>query len=242
MSDTARQPIADTPAADPAVAAPPSADAWPIGARIAYARERNRFSRRELAAAVGMHHTTLDKWERGEAMPAAGPLFKLAAALNVDINWLLDPNSPLDASAAAMANARPQAADFQSALAYRRAVNIVFDAVIEADHGLELVDLINAVDRVSDMLDDAHEMHSRQPSQPAGIAAIRPPSDDDTDTLAEHIIAELEKVLLHLQEEHGWTPGKISEAAADLVNSTSCLDEQYAGRIADAMQSLAANK
>ena len=153
-----------------------------------------------------------------------------------------------------------QPSAFQSALAYRRAVNILFDTVIELDLGLSLPELINALDRVLDILNDArnnHEAHadptcspliletaqrSQQERAPEALrsrsAGVRPPSTD-TDLWAEHATSASEQLVMHMQAAHGWNPARIAQACQAMVDDTGCLDPEYSSRIADALASVA---
>ena len=60
-----------------------------IGPRIKQARERAGYSQRDLAEIAGIHNTTLGKWERNEAVPAADALQRLARALGTTSEYLL---------------------------------------------------------------------------------------------------------------------------------------------------------
>ena len=62
--------------------------------RLKQARNNNKISQQELAKLVGVHYTNIGRYERGEAVPSANVLNKLAQALNVTPDYLI--NGTLD--------------------------------------------------------------------------------------------------------------------------------------------------
>lgn len=60
-----------------------------IGPRIKQARDKAGLSQRDLADRAGVHNTTLGKWERNEAIPAADALLRLASILGTTSEYLL---------------------------------------------------------------------------------------------------------------------------------------------------------
>lgn len=63
-----------------------------IGLRIKQARHRRGLALRALAGAVGVSHTTLSKYERGESTPDSATLIRLARALDYGLDFFLRPN------------------------------------------------------------------------------------------------------------------------------------------------------
>src|SRR6187401_530556 len=61
-----------------------------IGNKIAEARKKNSFSQAELARQVSISPQAVGKWERGESMPDISTLNRLAAILEVDLNYFSD--------------------------------------------------------------------------------------------------------------------------------------------------------
>lgn len=59
------------------------------GARIKQARHRMKLSQRELAEQVGVSHTTISNYERGEKKPGSEVLMNIADALGVDLSFFL---------------------------------------------------------------------------------------------------------------------------------------------------------
>lgn len=58
--------------------------------RILEARKKKGLSQQELAKLVQVHVTNMGKYERGEAMPAADLLNRIAQALEVSNDYLLN--------------------------------------------------------------------------------------------------------------------------------------------------------
>ena len=72
-----------------------------IGARIRRAREAKGMSQAKLAALVGVPSQSISAWERGEVVPGAKNILRLAEALGVSVDWLLtgqgrDASAPSD--------------------------------------------------------------------------------------------------------------------------------------------------
>lgn len=62
--------------------------------RLKQARSEKKISQQELAKLVGVHYTNIGRYERGEAVPSAHVLNKLAQALDVTPDYLI--NGTLD--------------------------------------------------------------------------------------------------------------------------------------------------
>lgn len=60
-----------------------------IGERIRHARDAAGRTRLDLASAVGVYPTTLQRWESGDARVPADAAARIAQALGVDVAWLL---------------------------------------------------------------------------------------------------------------------------------------------------------
>ena len=60
-----------------------------LGARIKYAREAQRLSKRTLAAAIECEVQLIYRWESGEVIPSAKYVCLLCGALGVSADWLL---------------------------------------------------------------------------------------------------------------------------------------------------------
>jgi len=67
-----------------------------IGARLKLARQRARFSQQELANHAGVSAMAISKYERDKDMPSSGVLIKLAAALDVSVEFFLRAAPDLD--------------------------------------------------------------------------------------------------------------------------------------------------
>jgi transcriptional regulator with XRE-family HTH domain len=66
--------------------------------RLLLARRRADFSQGELAKRTGMHPSDISKMERGRMLPTAPRLRRLAAALGVSADYLLDLDTPEQAA------------------------------------------------------------------------------------------------------------------------------------------------
>ena len=62
--------------------------------RLKQARNEKKISQQELAKLVGVHYTNIGRYERGEAVPSAHVLNKLAQSLDVTPDYLI--NGTLD--------------------------------------------------------------------------------------------------------------------------------------------------
>lgn len=60
-----------------------------LGERSRIARVAQRKNLDEVAHAVGVHATTVSRWERDRAMPSPADLATLARCLRVTVAWLL---------------------------------------------------------------------------------------------------------------------------------------------------------
>ena len=58
--------------------------------RLIKLRKMNGYSQRELARKSGLHHGQYGRYERGDSKPYADTLTKLADALNVSADYLLE--------------------------------------------------------------------------------------------------------------------------------------------------------
>ena len=65
-------------------------DSLEFGERLKQLRKRNGFSQRELAKKTGLHHGQYGRYERGDSKPYAETLTKIADALNVSVDYLLE--------------------------------------------------------------------------------------------------------------------------------------------------------
>jgi transcriptional regulator with XRE-family HTH domain len=61
-----------------------------IGANLSYCRKRAKLSQEDLSFRAGLHRVAVGQLERGERVPRADTLVKLAGALGVDPGDLLD--------------------------------------------------------------------------------------------------------------------------------------------------------
>jgi transcriptional regulator with XRE-family HTH domain len=62
-----------------------------IGGRIAQARRFNDLNQHELADSVGVSFRTIQNWERGNGMPSAEGIVKVANATGFPVLWFLEP-------------------------------------------------------------------------------------------------------------------------------------------------------
>jgi repressor LexA len=60
-----------------------------IGERLRTAREQKELDQTGLAEKIGVVARTLQRWEKGEQVPDAVSIMKIAKATNVQANWLL---------------------------------------------------------------------------------------------------------------------------------------------------------
>lgn len=60
-----------------------------IGERIYYCRTENHMTQKQLAEKCGMADSAIRKYESGKITPKFETAKKLAAALDIDVNWLL---------------------------------------------------------------------------------------------------------------------------------------------------------
>ena len=67
-----------------------------IAQRIVELREEKGWTQGELAKKVGVHFRSVGRWERGEALPGAEDVMKLAKVLGVTADYLLFENAPRD--------------------------------------------------------------------------------------------------------------------------------------------------
>ena len=58
--------------------------------RLRHARAAKKISQQDLAVLVGIHFTNIGRYERGEAIPSAQVLNKLAQALDVSPDYLIN--------------------------------------------------------------------------------------------------------------------------------------------------------
>jgi len=58
--------------------------------RLKELRKKNGYSQRELAEVTGLHHSQYGRYERGGSKPYANTLTKIADALNVSVDYLLE--------------------------------------------------------------------------------------------------------------------------------------------------------
>ncbi|MFA5112145.1 MAG: helix-turn-helix transcriptional regulator [Desulfobaccales bacterium] len=67
-----------------------------ISKRIVELRTEKTWTQEELAEKVGVHFRSIGRWERGEALPGAEELLKLAQAFGVTADYLLFEGAPRD--------------------------------------------------------------------------------------------------------------------------------------------------
>lgn len=60
-----------------------------IGDRIRYARKTRRVSQTELGKMCGRSRKAVWRWEHNEASPSAWELAAIAAALHIDLHWII---------------------------------------------------------------------------------------------------------------------------------------------------------
>lgn len=61
-----------------------------FGKRLTTAREAKNLTKQKLGEVVGVHHSQIGRYEKGEASPAAEVLKKMANALNVSTDYLMN--------------------------------------------------------------------------------------------------------------------------------------------------------
>lgn len=66
-----------------------------VGSRLRDARRRRGWSQQRLADEAGLGHATVERCERGEAMPRLKNLKAIAMALRVRLEWLLVGREPV---------------------------------------------------------------------------------------------------------------------------------------------------
>ena len=65
------------------------------GARIKSAREQAHMTQEDLGRSVGVSGVTIMRYEKCQRQPRIEQFHALAAALNVDVNWLINGDSSL---------------------------------------------------------------------------------------------------------------------------------------------------
>ncbi len=68
--------------------------AWEIGQRIAAARELRGLTQTSLACRVERSSQCVSRWESGERVPTAATLVRIAAVLEVKVDYLLGTPAP----------------------------------------------------------------------------------------------------------------------------------------------------
>jgi transcriptional regulator with XRE-family HTH domain len=61
-----------------------------FGKRLTAAREAKELTKEKLGKIVGIHHSQIGRYEKGEASPSAEVLKKMANALNVSTDYLMN--------------------------------------------------------------------------------------------------------------------------------------------------------
>jgi len=61
-----------------------------FGKRLTAAREVKELTKEKLGKIVGIHHSQIGRYEKGEASPSAEVLKKMANALNVSADYLMN--------------------------------------------------------------------------------------------------------------------------------------------------------
>jgi transcriptional regulator with XRE-family HTH domain len=74
-----------------------------LGKRIREAREKTGLSQAELARAMGVLPTHLNRWEKGKVAPGWEYLARIAKHCNVTLDWLLTGEEPAAAGDSGMA-------------------------------------------------------------------------------------------------------------------------------------------
>ena len=68
-----------------------------VGLRVREAREAAGLSKSGLARAVGVSHTAVDNWERGEVEIKAGNLLAIERATKYSFRWIMTGRGPKEA-------------------------------------------------------------------------------------------------------------------------------------------------
>lgn len=69
------------------------------GKRARIARELKKLGVREAADAIGIHHSTISRFEDGERLIDFDPLIALSKLYGVSVGWILAEDVPLSAPA-----------------------------------------------------------------------------------------------------------------------------------------------
>ena len=104
-----------------------------IGERLRRARKGAGLSLRALSDAVGLSHTAIDKYENDRLVPNSGSLLKLAAALDVSVDYLLRP-STIELTSVAYRR--------HSGFSEQLAARIIADVTDQVERHLALYDLL----------------------------------------------------------------------------------------------------
>ena len=67
-----------------------------VSKKIIELREEKGWSQKDLASRIGVHYTSIGRWEREETLPDASDLAKLAQAFGISADYLLFDNAPKD--------------------------------------------------------------------------------------------------------------------------------------------------
>lgn len=107
-----------------------------LGDRILEQRKAKGLSQSDLAKAVGIHFSNIGRYERGEAMPAADILSRIAETLDVSQDYLS--NGTLQEKASAQITDQELLAQFrrveQLSPAKKAIVKELLDAFLFKDH------------------------------------------------------------------------------------------------------------
>lgn len=69
-----------------------------VGARIRHLRQQLGLTQEQLGERAELHYSYIGQVERGDKMPSLRSLKKLAAALNVDVNYFFEEEAPYTAA------------------------------------------------------------------------------------------------------------------------------------------------
>lgn len=66
-----------------------------LSEKITYCRKKAMLSQEALAEKLGVSRQAVSKWETGESAPELNKMLPLAEALNTSVDWLLNPDDPV---------------------------------------------------------------------------------------------------------------------------------------------------
>jgi len=65
-----------------------------IGKRLAELRTERGWSQKDLSSKIGVHYTSIGRWERDESQPDLDDIAKIAEAFGVSADYLIFENAP----------------------------------------------------------------------------------------------------------------------------------------------------